>query len=125
MHLERALGIAGQLRGDLIGEFGVDAAGDVQLGELGPLGLGRATQLAPLDLDLGQGELRLRSHRDVLPAAIENDPATSPARPASTTVDGDARPPATPAISPRFDTRPSMAPNTAGRSHPPVTSRWR
>ena len=35
-----------------------------------------------------------------------------------------AVPPATPAIRAKFDTRPSIAPNTAGRSQPPVTSRW-
>ena len=58
------------------------------------------------------------------PAAIENDPAASPASPASTIglVSLALLPPTTPMISAKLDTRPSMAPNTAGRSQPPVTS---
>src|SRR3954454_22185647 len=59
------------------------------------------------------------------PAAIEKAPAASPASPASTTAvvsDAARVPPATPAISATFETSPSIAPNTAGRSHPPVTS---
>ena len=63
------------------------------------------------------------------PAAIENAPAARPARPASTTAlrlpsARPAVPPATPAMRAKLETRPSMAPKTAGRSQPPVTSRW-
>ena len=61
------------------------------------------------------------------PAAIENAPAASPASPARTTAEESVWsrvPPATPAISARFETSPSIAPNTAGRSQPPVTSGW-
>src|SRR3954447_7250627 len=57
------------------------------------------------------------------PVAIENAPATSPARPASDTVVGSARPPAKPTISAKFETRPSIIPNTVGRNQPPLTSR--
>src|SRR6266542_2790278 len=46
-------------------------------------------------------------------------------RAVSTTVVCGTLPPATPAISAKFDTRPSITPKTAGRSQPPVTSRWR
>ena len=56
------------------------------------------------------------------PAAIENAPAASPASPASSTALLSALPPATPAISAKLETSPSEAPNTAGRSQPPVTS---
>src|SRR6266511_3992866 len=59
------------------------------------------------------------------PVAIEIAPATRPASPVSTTVVCGTLPPATPAISAKFDTRPSITPKTAGRSQPPVTSRWR
>jgi hypothetical protein len=57
------------------------------------------------------------------PVAIENAPPTSPANPASATWVDDALAPATPAISAKFDTSPSIAPKTVGRSQPPVTSR--
>ena len=58
------------------------------------------------------------------PAAIENAPAARPASPASTiTLEPDAVPPSMPAIRAKFETRPSIAPNTAGRSQPPFTSR--
>jgi len=58
------------------------------------------------------------------PAAIEHAPAARPARPVSTMVCALPPPPPTPAISDTLVTSPSMAPNTAGRSHPPDTSRW-
>jgi hypothetical protein len=58
------------------------------------------------------------------PAAIENAPAARPARPASTmNLEPELVPPSMPAISAKFETRPSIAPNTAGRSQPPFTSR--
>ncbi len=57
------------------------------------------------------------------PAAIEQAPAARPARPVSTIVCELAPPPPTPAISETLVTSPSMAPNTAGRSQPPDTSR--
>ena len=57
------------------------------------------------------------------PAAMENAPAASPASPVRTIRCPDAPPPPTPAISDRLVTRPSIAPNTAGRSQPPDTSR--
>lgn len=58
------------------------------------------------------------------PAAIEQAPAASPARPVSTTAPLEAAPPTTPVISAKLETSPSIAPNTAGRSQPPFTSRW-
>ena len=56
------------------------------------------------------------------PAAIEKAPAARPARPASSTALLSSEPPLTPAMRAKFDTRPSEAPKTAGRSQPPVTS---
>ena len=60
------------------------------------------------------------------PVAMENAPAASPARPVSTIRFGDPceapTPAPTPAISDTLVTRPSIAPNTAGRSQPPETS---
>ena len=59
------------------------------------------------------------------PVAIENAPAARPARPVSTMSAGTRRgadPAPTPAISETLVTRPSIAPNTAGRSQPPDTS---
>src|ERR1035441_9194017 len=58
------------------------------------------------------------------PAPTANAPATSAATPVSTTACDDAPPPPSPEISDAFVTRPSTAPNTVGRSHPPDTSRW-
>jgi hypothetical protein len=58
------------------------------------------------------------------PAAIEQAPAARPASPVRMMVCDDPPPPPTPAISDALVTSPSMAPNTAGRSHPPDTSRW-
>src|SRR6516165_2811395 len=57
------------------------------------------------------------------PVAIENTPAARPASPVSTMNWCDPPPPPTPAISDTLVTRPSIAPNTAGRSQPPETSR--
>jgi hypothetical protein len=54
---------------------------------------------------------------------IEKAPAARPARPVSTMVCASAPPPPTPQISDTLVTSPSMAPKTAGRSHPPDTSR--
>ena len=56
------------------------------------------------------------------PAAIEKAPAARPARPVSTIACCEPPPPPTPEISDTFVTRPSIAPNTAGRSQPPETS---
>src|SRR5579862_919624 len=58
------------------------------------------------------------------PVAMEKAPAARPARPVRTMVCADPPPPPTPAISDTLVTSPSMAPNTAGRSQPPDTSRW-
>src|ERR1700689_1783363 len=57
------------------------------------------------------------------PAAIENAPAARPARPVSTIACCEPPPPPTPAIRDTLVTSPSIAPNTAGRSQPPETSR--
>src|SRR6202522_467431 len=57
------------------------------------------------------------------PAAIENAPAARPARPVRTIACCAPPPPPTPAISDTLVTSPSIAPNTAGRSQPPETSR--
>ena len=56
------------------------------------------------------------------PAAIENAPAASPASPVSRIACWEPPPPPTPAISETLVTSPSIAPKTAGRSHPPDTS---
>src|ERR1700722_8137337 len=57
------------------------------------------------------------------PAAIENAPAARPARPVRAIACCDPPPPPTPAISDTLVPSPSIAPKTAGRSHPPETSR--
>src|SRR3984957_10364867 len=57
------------------------------------------------------------------PAAIENAPAARPARPVRTIACCEPPPPPTPAISDTLVTSPSIAPKTAGLSHPPETSR--
>src|ERR1700735_3121068 len=57
------------------------------------------------------------------PPAMENAPAARPARPVRTIACCDPPPPPTPAISDTLVTSPSIAPNTAGRSQPPETSR--
>jgi len=58
------------------------------------------------------------------PSAIENAPATRPAAPVRTTVHADAPAAPTPATSEMLVTRPSIAPNTEARNHPPETSAW-
>ncbi len=55
------------------------------------------------------------------PNAIENAPATRPAKPLITTVCASVAAP-TPAISAVLLTRPSIAPNVAARNQPPLTS---
>ena len=59
------------------------------------------------------------------PDAIENAPATSPATPASTTMDLLDVPPATPMTSEKFETSPSLTPKTVARSAPPIPARCR
>src|SRR4029450_8959889 len=59
------------------------------------------------------------------PDAIENAPATSPATPASSTIDLLLVPPATPMTSEKFDTSPSFTPKTPARSAPPIPARCR
>ena len=58
------------------------------------------------------------------PSAIENAPATRPARPAVTTISGRTPAAPMPATSETLVTRPSIAPKVAARSHPPDTSAW-
>ena len=57
------------------------------------------------------------------PVAMENAPAIRPAMPVSTIAPCPPPPPPIPAISEELVTSPSIAPNTAGRSQPPDTSR--
>ncbi len=57
------------------------------------------------------------------PAAIENDPAISPATPARRTIAPPGLAPAMPSTSEIFVTSPSLTPNTAARAPPPPTSR--
>src|SRR5687768_13271496 len=58
------------------------------------------------------------------PAAIDTAPAIRPARPARRTTLGAGSAPATPRISPTFETSPSLTPKTAARAAPPCMSRW-
>lgn len=58
------------------------------------------------------------------PAAMEKAPAARPDRPVMMIVCCETAPPATPAMSAKLETSPSIAPKTAGRSQPPLTSRW-
>ena len=89
---------------------------------------GRFGQLVALQLDLRLGELALRGDAHVLAGRHRGRTGDQPGQ------TGDARrpccprrlaavPPATPAISAKLETSPSLAPKTAGRSQPPVTSR--
>ena len=58
------------------------------------------------------------------PAAIENAPPRSPARPASRTTPAGGLAPESPRIRETLVTRPSLMPNTAARALPPLMSRW-
>ena len=57
------------------------------------------------------------------PAAMEKDPATRPAMPASRTIDAPELAPAMPRTNDTLVTRPSLMPKTAARAPPPRTSR--
>ena len=57
------------------------------------------------------------------PVAIENAPAISPATPVKMIAPCAPPPAPIPAISEALVTTPSIAPKTAGRSQPPLTSR--
>ena len=94
-----------------------------------------AVSPAPLRADLAAllGDLELRrlglaGDRVVLPHRHRERARGEPGEPARTTaVEASpalpaAVPPATPAIRATLETSPSMAPNSAGRSQPPVTS---
>ena len=87
------------------------------------LAVGVVLEFELLLFNLG-GDGSFRDETDTYsPAAMENAPAARPARPVSTIVFCASPPPPTPAMRDTLVTRPSMAPNTAGRSHPPETSR--
>ena len=124
--LERELGVAHHRLGQLAGpRSGVDAP---RLGRCRPARRSRRRVAG------AARRARSRSSRSsssawtrielYSPAAIEIAPATSPASPASRTTAGAGSAPATPRISPTFDTSPSLTPNTAARAAPPWTSRW-
>ena len=58
--LQRLLGVAGQLHGDLAGQRRLDAAGDVELGELLHLVDRVLAQLLTLDVEFGEDQFALR-----------------------------------------------------------------
>ena len=58
------------------------------------------------------------------PAAMEKDPATSPATPASRTIDPPGFAPAMPKTSDTLVTSPSLTPKIAALAPPPRISRW-
>jgi hypothetical protein len=58
------------------------------------------------------------------PAAMDRDPATSPARPASRVALVEAALAATPIMRQAVDTRPSSAPSTPARSQPSRPVAW-
>ncbi len=60
MDLQRLLGVAGQLHRDLAGERGLDAAGDVELGQLLHLVDRVLAQLLTLDVEFGEDQFALR-----------------------------------------------------------------
>ena len=108
-------------------QLGGQPLGDVHRRQLGHLRVLVGRDLGPLDLDL---RLR-RTPTGWRPRCTPRLPSRTPpprARPDRRARRRPARrrgadvPPTTPAISAKFDTSPSIAPNTAGRSHPPVTS---
>ncbi len=66
MDLQRLLGIARQLHGDLAGERRLDAAGDVELGELLHLVDRMLAQLLALHVQFGEDQFALRGDGGVL-----------------------------------------------------------
>ncbi len=58
------------------------------------------------------------------PAAMEKEPAMSPATPARRTIEPPGLAPAMPRTSETLVTRPSLTPKTAARAPPPLRSRW-
>ena len=82
-------------------------------------------QLPPLDVQFGLDEFALRGDGGVLAGGHGEGAGGQPREPGDD--DGllaETAPPATPVIRARLETRPSIAPKTAGRSQPPLTSRW-
>ena len=58
------------------------------------------------------------------PEAMEKEPATRPATPASRTMEPPGLAPAMPRTRDTFVTSPSLMPNTAARAPPPPMFRW-
>ena len=111
--------------GDLAGPArGSSPFVDVHRGELGGLGVAVGAISPRSMLDLVLGGLGLAGHRDVLPGGHREGAGGQTGQPGQRRPRRAAPPvpPATPAISAKLETRPSIAPKTAGRSQPPVTS---
>jgi hypothetical protein len=91
----------------------------------GVFAFGGLDQCAAFHREFGLGEFGLGRDRGVL-ACCHGEHARGQAcqshRPGATARAGNA--PATPAMRARLDTKPSIIPNTAGRSRPPVTFAW-
>ncbi len=115
-------GLACTARATSWARSGAQAAGDPRLGQLGDLLVGVAFQLAALLGQLGRDLLALRAHRGVLAQGHRDRPGDQARGPVSSTVRAATPAPPTPAMSAMFETSPSIAPNTAARSHPPDTS---
>jgi len=108
----------GELGGNLAGQGDVDAALDVQRGQLG---VGHRCQFAALAVQVGVLAGAWEETDTYSPAAMAIAPAAKAARPAASTALRGAWAAATPNIKLALDALPSSAPSAEARSHP---ARW-
>src|SRR5579859_1097470 len=108
--------IRGQMHGHLPRQLRGQPPRLVQARELGELIFGRIGELTALLIQGSTLGITVRTDRHILPAASDEDPASSPARPAVSNAFVEFVAPATPITSPAVDTSPSLTPSTPARS---------
>ena len=113
----RSASAFGELLGGLAGHFPAQPSLLQQLGQLLEFGL-RLSPAAPASpcASAAFSESRWVDTETYSPAAIDMEPASSPARPAVSRARGRSVAPATPTTRPAVETMPSLAPRTAARS---------